>query len=261
MGETTTARPVRTTKTSFRIIEFVQDHEHTTLTEIADGVDIAYSTAHNHLATLCEEGWLVEQDGVYEIGLKFLHLGRSAYYRTPLFNIARRHVSELAEQINLEVEFLVEEHGRLISIADVIHEPKGYGNPDESTWSDGRYYYMHNTASGKVILAELPDDRVEEILDRWGLPAQTPYSVTDREQLYDQLDTIRDQGYAEIHQEVLEGFSNISAAVTLPDGRVFGSLSIGWPTYIYENGVKDEMIDNLLNTVDAIEADFAAQLE
>ncbi|OIB59018.1 IclR family transcriptional regulator [Natrialba sp. SSL1] len=262
MGETTTPRPVRTTKTSFRIIEFVQARERATLSEVADGVGIACSTAHNHLATLCDEGWLVEHDGTYEIGLKFLHFGRSAYYRTPLFNTARQHVNDLAERTNLEVEFLVEEYGRIISIADVIHEPRGYGDPDKSTWSGvGQYYHMHNTASGKVLLAEFSDERVDEILDQWGMPAQTPYSVTNRETLEAQLETIREQGYAEIHQEVLEGFSNISAAVMLPDGTPFGALSIGWPTYFYENGVEADMVDNLLETVDVIEADLATQLE
>lgn len=262
MSNSHTSRPVQTTKTSFRIIEFVQNSEHTRLTEIADGLDLAYSTAHNHLATLCEEGWLVERNGTYEIGLKFLRFGRAAYYRTPLFDIAREHVTRLAENTNLEVEFLVEEYGRLISIADVLHDPKGYGNHDESTWNGvGQYYYMHNTASGKVILAELAEERVEEILDQWGLPAQTPHSVTDRETLFAQLADIQEQGYAEIHQEVLEGFSNISAAVTFPDGSVFGALSLGWPTYFYENGIDDEMITALLETVDAIETDLAERKE
>ncbi len=262
MGKNTNARPVRTTKTSFRIIEFIQDCERATLTEVADGVGIACSTAHNHLATLCDEGWIVERDGAYEIGLKFLHFGRSAYSRTPLFNTARQHVADLAERTNLEVEFLVEEDGRLIAIADVLHEPRGYGNPHGKNPSGvGQYYYMHNTASGKVLLAELPDERVDEIIRQWGLPAQTPHSVTDRETLDTQLETIREKGYAEIHQEVLEGFSNISAAVTLPDGTPFGALSIGWPTYFYENGVKPELIDTLLDTVDTIEADLATSLE
>lgn len=254
MTDSTTPRPVQTTRTSLRILEFVREHPGARLTEIADGVDIAYSTAHNHLATLRGDGWLVESNGTYDVGLKFLRFGARAYHRTPRFEIAREHVEELAERTNLEVEFLVEERGRLIAIADVLGGRRGYGPRDRSEWEGvGRSYYMHNTASGKVILAELPSERVEAILDRWGMPAETAHSVTDRETLFDQLDTICEQGYAEIHQEVLDGFSNVSAAVSTPDGEIFGALSIGWPTYFYEDGIDDEIVDELLDAVTRLE--------
>lgn len=261
MDDTNTSRLVQSTDTSLTIVETVRDHDGATLTEIAEELDIGYSTAHNHLATLCTNEWLVKNDGEYNLGLKFLSFGESARRRTPLYDIARRHMHELTEQTNLEVEFLVEEYGQLISIVDIVGNASGFGPPEDGKWLRvGEYYNMHNTASGKAILAEMPTDQVERILDRWGLPAVTPYSVTDREELYDQLATVRDQGYATTKQEVVEGFANIGTAVMYPDGRILGGISVGWPTYLYNEGVDPEIIDQLLETSESIETQVAATL-
>lgn len=77
-----------------------------TLTNIADRSDIGYSTAHNHLTTLCGNSWLVKHDGEYDIGLKFLSVGECTRRRTPHYGVARRYSHELTERTNLEVEFL-----------------------------------------------------------------------------------------------------------------------------------------------------------
>lgn len=259
MDENNTPRLVNATQTSLAIIEIVRDLDGATLTDIADNLDIGYSTAHNHLATLCAKNWLIKQNGEYDIGLKFLSFGEYARHRTPHYDIARRHMYELNKRTNLEVEFLVEEYGRLISIVDMIGDAGGFGPPEDGKWLRvGEYYYLHNTASGKAVLAELPDDRVEGILDKWGLPAETPYSVTDRDELKDQLATIRERGYAETEQEVVEGFANIGTTVQYPDGRILGGISVGWPTYLYSDGVDSEVIEQLLETAASIEEQIAA---
>ncbi len=257
MTEENSSRLVQSTMTSLRILEFIHEERGARLTDISDALDIGYSTAHNHLATLREQEWLRKENDVYEIPYRFLNYGSMARRNTPYFRTIRDHANELSKQTNTEVEFLVEEYGRIVSIMDITANAPGYGDVGDS-WADvGVFYYMTNTASGKAMLAELSEQRIEAVLEKWGLPAQTPYSVTDRETLYQQLEAIRNRGYAMAHQEVLEGFSNASAAVTYPDGRVLGALSIGWPTYVYDDGPDEELIDELLATVAAIEAEIA----
>lgn len=257
MFEGTSSRLVQSTTTSLRILEYVHERDGARLTDIADDLDIGHSTAHNHLATLSEQEWLVRRDGEYAVGMRFLHFGRSARRRTPYFDTVRRHVNELASQTNLEVEYLLEEHGRLISVIDIVPDTGIHGSISENWQGVGIYYDMTNTASGKAILAALPDDRVEAIIEQWGLPAQTPYSVTDRETLEEQLETAREQGYAEAQQEFQEGFENVAVAVADASGTVFGAISVGWPVYLFDDGAEEDVVDLLLETKANLEADLA----
>ncbi|MFB6187002.1 MAG: IclR family transcriptional regulator C-terminal domain-containing protein, partial [Halobacteriaceae archaeon] len=54
----------------------------------------------------------------------------------------------------------------------------------------------HANAAGKAILAHLPEDVVHDILDRTGLPEHTKHTITSRKELFDELDSIRERGYA-----------------------------------------------------------------
>jgi DNA-binding IclR family transcriptional regulator len=257
MTDTDSARLVQSTTTSLRILEFVREREGTRLTDVAAELDIGHSTAHNHLATLVEEGWVVRENGEYRIGMKFLQFGRSARRSVPHFQVVRRHTNDLAKRTKLEVEFLVEESGRIVSLINIIPSDAVYGNIDDDWQGAGIFYNMTNTASGKAILAEMPDERVEEILDQWGFDARTQYSVSDREALYQQLETARERGYAKAHQEIHEGFENVAVAVKRPDDSIFGALSIGWPSYIFDDMNEREPVDNLLDAKRDLEAEIA----
>lgn len=257
MTDEDSSRLVQSTTTSLRILEFVQEQEDTRLTDVVSELDIGYSTAHNHLATLEAEEWLVREDDEYRLSMKFLHYGRSVRRRLPFFQVVRRYANELANMTNLEVEFLIEEYGRIVSLVDVIPANSVYGNIDDQWQGVGIFYNMTNTASGKAILAELPDERVEAIVEKRGFAAQTPYSVQDRETLNEQLESARQQGYAQAHQEVHEGFENVAVVVHYPDGSIFGAISIGWPSYIFEDRIDQRAIDQLIETKGDLEAEIA----
>lgn len=258
---TDASRLVRSTTTSLKILQFIKSEHEVRLTDVAEALEIGHSTAHNHLATLEEHEWLVREDGVYRLGLKLMEFGRHTRRTVPHFAAARRLANELSVQTSFEVEFLVEEYGRLVSIVDVIPSNAVYGNTDDEWEGIGISYNMTNTASGKAILAELPPERVEAILEKRGFRQETPHSVTDRETLFKQLETARERGYAKAHQEVHEGFENIAVAVNWPDGSVFGAISIGWPSYIFDGGIDQDVIEQLLETGRKLEAEIAGDID
>lgn len=257
MSDPESGRPVRSTRRSLRIIEYVHEQGSARLTDVADALDIGHSTALNHLTTLEREDVLVRTDGEYKLGMKLLKYGMAARRNIPFVQPIRRHVFELAGRLELETEFLVEEHGRVVSIMDTGHNPTKHSTTDASL-SVGTFYPMTCTASGKAILAEMTDERVEEVLDTWGLPEETPYSITDREVLYEQLAEIRERGYSVTNQELIEGFDNIGATITHPDGMTLGAITVGWPTYHFEGDVSQRIVDELLETTAAVEAEIAA---
>lgn len=117
---------------------------------------------------------------------------------------------------------------------------------------------MHTGASGKAFLAEYSTERVNEIIDRWGLPALTETTITDRERLFEELKEIRDRGYAYNNQENLEGMRAISAVVHNPDGSILGALSIYGPAYRLNQSEMDDLATVLLENISKLESEFTA---
>ncbi len=224
-------RPVKTTQTSLALVHAVRDSDGATLSELADRLELAKSTVHNHLHTLVDEGFLVRDGDTFHVGLQFLSFGEHARERNPLYATARRRVYSLAETTGHEADFITEENGRAYSLEYAIGESSRRGLSEPSPFRAGNRFYMHNCASGKALLASMSESRVREILDRWGLPATTDHTVTDESALFDELEAIRCRGYAVNDEELIDGYRSIGAAVTSPDGAVLGAFSIGGPTY------------------------------
>lgn len=259
----TTPTRLRTTELSLRILEVVQERGGARLGEVGDRVDVSKSTVYKHLETLEANEFLVKEGDAYYVSLKFLNFGEHARSRKRSYELAGEAVRELTERTNEEADFVVEEHGRIMTLSHTYHEGNTYvedfslNNPI-SRGRNGTYYYMHNTASGKAILASLPASRVEEIVDKWGLPAATDDTITERDRLFDELATIRERGYALDDEEFTDGLRSVGTAVLYPDDRVVGALSVSGPTYrLTEDVVHDELAPVLDTIVTDLEGDVA----
>src|SRR5699024_8298944 len=90
--------------------------------------------------------------------------------------------------------------------------------------------YPHCISLGKAILAYLPQERIEEIIEQSELVQYTSQTITTREELLNELEQIRDQGYAFDNEEKIAGLKCVAAPVIDPDGRVLGALSISGPS-------------------------------
>ncbi|SEW09800.1 IclR family transcriptional regulator [Natrinema salifodinae] len=251
-------RPVKTTKTSLALVRAVRDSDGATLSDLADRLGLAKSTVHNHLHTLVDEGFLVREGDTYHVGLQFLPFGKHARNRNPLYAPARRRVFALAEQTGNEADFIVAENGRAYSLEYAIGESTRGGVSESSPFRAGNRFYMHNCASGKAMLAAMPEERVRSIVDRWGLPATTDRTITDESSLFEELDAVRRRGYAVNDEELIEGYRSIGAAVTDPDGDVVGAFSVGGPTYrmAVDESTTEEIARLLDAEIDALKTEL-----
>lgn len=241
----------KTTDRAVEILDFIRRSNGAALPEIQDRFDLSRSTAYMHINTLNQQGMVIRENGQYWIGLRFREFSESARRRKPSYQIIENKVRELTSETESEVEFLVEEVGR---INLVFHS--------EDVSHDRIRLHAHNTAAGKAILAEYSHEKVQAILDRWGLPKQAPNTITDEGQLYDQLEAVSENGYSYNDGECFEGYHGIGAAIEGLDGSVIGALTIGGPVYrVTEETLKNELADVLLDAVDEIEASFQSQQE
>lgn len=214
-----------TTSTSLDLLEYVDESGSLTLRDLVERTGLAKSTVFKHAETLRSEGYLVKEGERYRLGLRVLSLGRTAVDSRNLYTNVEQTVRELGNRTDVEVDFTVEERGRLILVFEAV------GANNESTFGVGSQFSIHATAAGKAILAESPDDRVDDILST-GKPAS--WSDARREEFNKVLERVRERGYAISDGEVHPGYHSVSSAITAPDRSVLGAISIGGPTYRFD---------------------------
>jgi DNA-binding IclR family transcriptional regulator len=249
-AETDGTQVLRTTAVSLRIVDHILELGGASLSELVEATGLAKSTVHSHLTTLASYGYVVNENNRYHLGAKFCHLGDYVRTGKEYHRIAEEVIARLGEESTMEADFAVEEHGRVVSL---------YGNLDFSNIPrfliDGSPFHVHTTASGKAIIAEYDADRVREIIDRWGLPAATEHSITTEEELFEELERVREQGYAENRGEAIEGFWAMGKAVKSPRGDVYGSVNLSGPAYLVDSEVRETQADLLARAVETFESE------
>jgi len=70
---------------------------------------------------------------------------------------------------------------------------------------------LHNTSIGKAYLSTLPDDSLKQTIDNISLPAKTPKTIVDKDQLLSEIEKIKHRGYAMCVEEYLPGLITIGA--------------------------------------------------
>ena len=235
------ARTIRSVETAFEIVEHLKDADGAGVSEVASELGLAKSTAHSHLATLYSKGYVTRDGDTFHVALRFLDLGNYAREADTLYQVGRSKVDELAEQTGEKVWILAEEHGL------GIHLYLASGKRSVQTHArTGQLNYLHQLAAGKAILAYLPDERVEAIVDRYGLPARTEDTITDPDELRADLERIRDRGFAQNREESIPGLHAVGVPITDEGGVAVGSLSLSAPAKRLRGVRFDEEIPNLL---------------
>lgn len=242
------SRGVKSIDTMFRIVEFLIDVDGSGVTSIAQDLDLAKSTVHQQLSTLYERGYVVKEGGEYHIGLRFLSLGETARLRREAYHLVRPMVKQLAAKTEERSQFFVEEHGRAVILYMEAGE-RGV-KADRHT---GKRRYLHSSAGGKAMLAHMDSDRIEAIVDRWGLPSETENTISNREVLFDELESIREQGYAVNNEESISGLRAVAAPVVV-NNEVVGSFSVPGPRHRLETEqFREELPDLLRSTANELE--------
>lgn len=245
-------RPVKTASTTFGIIEHVQEHDSATLTEIADGLDIAKSTAHDHLTTLLDLGYLVRRDDEFYLSLKFLDHGIYVKEQMGIARVALPVLEGLASDTGECGWLVVDENGMSVFLEGVVGE-RGIATEERI----GLRRPLHCHAAGKAILAGMTDEVVREIVERHGLPEYTDRTITDEGTLFDELTSVRDRGFATSRGEVTPGLNGIAAGIHI-EGTVTGSVAVSGPSKrLSEEALNNQLPEIVLGAANALELKLA----
>lgn len=197
--------------------------------EIAKGVDMNPSTVHRLLGLLEEEG-LVRQDepgGGYTVGTALLRLALTASGSHPVRSAALPHMRALAEASGETVTLgLYDPVRRQTYVLAVVESeaPVRYVSKLHE-WRD-----LHTGASGRAVMAFLPDDERRTVVELTQLAPVTEHTITSAAELERVLAEVRERGYAFSQEERRLGGVGIAAPVFGPGRHVLGEVGVSVPT-------------------------------
>jgi DNA-binding IclR family transcriptional regulator len=216
--------PVNAAKTSFEIVETLRRLEGAGVSELSEHLDMPTSTIHDHLQTLTNEEYLINDDGTYRVGSRFLEFGEQVRSRMKVYQVARPEINNLVERTGEIANLMIEEHGRGV----FLYKVRGQDAVRLDTHA-GKRAPLHTTSVGKSILANRPREEVEAIIDKHGLEKVTENTTTDREELFDELDEIRERGYAFDDEERVEGMRCVGAPILDDSKYAVAAISVTMP--------------------------------
>ncbi|MFC6723560.1 IclR family transcriptional regulator [Halobium palmae] len=253
MGGHESPGAVKSVETLLAIVETLQEHDGGRVVDVADRVGVSKSTAHRHLSTLRAHRLVTKRDGVYQLGFRFLDIGGYVREQNPVYKRIKPTLRDIAEETGEFVGFLVEQDG----LGVYLYSEMG----SEGVQNDvriGRHVHLHQSAAGKAILGFLPRERARAIVDDHGLPARTPETVTDRETLFEELDGVRERGYAYARGDHTEGLWAVGVPVHDQDDDVVGGIVVAGPTHRMRGEWFDESLpDYLKGTVKEFELNIS----
>ncbi len=115
----------------------------------------------------------------------------------------------------------------------------------------GQQYPLHASSSGKVLLAEMPTEKVIALLPE-SLKAYTTQTITDRGVLLRELDQVREQGFAVMDNELEEELISLSRPVRDSSGTMVAILTLNGPRYRFGRARIPEALQQMQDIVDRL---------
>ncbi|WP_224338002.1 IclR family transcriptional regulator [Haloprofundus halobius] len=241
-------RTIRSVKIAFNIIDALQRQEGVGVTELANELGHSKSTIHSHLQTLEERKFVVREGDSYRLSLRILDMAKHVREQVGNYDVIEDEVESLAEETGEIAQFGIIEYG------NVSYLCKSAGERAVTTASRvGTQQPVHSTSLGKAILAYLPAERRDEILDGVEYVRHTQTTITSRDELVTELERTAERGYGIDDEENIEGLRCVSAPVRNGE-KVLGAISISGPSSRFtDDRLHGELSDYVKRAANVIE--------
>jgi DNA-binding IclR family transcriptional regulator len=198
-----------------------------TLTQISELVGINKSTVHRLLATLEGKRFLKRdpKTGAYKPGIRLVQMAFLTMEHNDLRRLAAPYLHNLCEQHHENVNLSILEDTDVFYV-DVIESSQRI----KLAASPGERLPAIRTASGKAILAFVPEETVKNILER-GMPRDIQNTILSQEAFYKDMHEVRERGFATSEQEFEEGINAVAAPILSSKSKPVASVSIAGPAY------------------------------
>ena len=200
---------------------FSRERPTLTLSEVAEQTGLARAAARRFLLTLRELGY-VESDGRrFSLKPRVLELGYSYLSSLPVWDIARPHLERLAETVRETTSASVLDGNDIVFVARV--ETKRIMS---MTLGVGSRLPAWATAMGRVLLADLPAEKLDDYFKQVRLDPLSERTITKPSELRKIIERARVNGWTLVDQEVEEGLRSLAVPIKSPAGRTKAALTV-----------------------------------
>ncbi len=207
-------------------------------------------TIHRLVRTLVGLGYVrQEPNRQYALGPRMLLLADSAPHM--LNSLAEPHLSLLVDELGETANLATLDGDQIVYMAQVPsrHSMRMFTEV-------GRRVLPHCTAVGKALMATMPEEDVRALLGRTGMPRHTEHTVTEPDQLIEQLAWSRRHGYAIDDGEQELGVRCVAVAV--PGVRLPLAISVSGPSGRMTPETVERAVPLLVATSQALGAELAS---
>ena len=240
---------VRAVERALQILKSFDDrHAERGVSEIAEVVGLHKATTHRILATLMNYGFIERSpDGLkYRLGLELVDLGFKVTRRMDLRREALPYLKSLASEINEAVDLSIWDQ-QLVLYIEMIQSNHAL----TVAAAVGQHLPAYCTASGKLFLANLPDEELSAYLQK-PLQSFTANTVVDTLLIKNMLQHVKQEGVATDNEEFELGVRAVAAPVFNHQNRVIAAVSIPGPASRLTPDRIKELIPALVKTTNEI---------
>jgi DNA-binding IclR family transcriptional regulator len=196
------------------------------LLEVASRSELSKPTAFRILATLISEGLVTQnaETSNYRLGALPLDFAQAVHASLPVRHVARPFMQTIRNKVNESVVLAVRQGDFRVNV-DVVEAVNAIGH----TQQIGVPIPLYAGAASKVFLADLTLDELDAYLARTELVPFSPTTISEREDLLDEVARIRKDGFARSAAEFSVGSVAVACLVRGPDGHALASLHVSIP--------------------------------
>ena len=191
------------------------------LSEVARATGLTRAAARRFLLTLVKLGYVHFDGGRFSLRPRVLELGFAYLSSLTLPEVAQPHLEALVAKVNESSSISV------LDDTDIVYVVRVPTRRIMSiTLAVGTRLPAYATSMGRVLLAGLPDDELEERLARIDIKPLTKRTVANTAALRQVLTTVSRQGYALTDQELEDGLRSIAVPIHDASGVAIAALNV-----------------------------------
>jgi IclR family pca regulon transcriptional regulator len=236
------------------IESFGPDYPEMTLTTVAKRNGLSPGSARRVLMTLTKLGYVWMKDQRFRLSARALRLGYSYLSSQPIVNLIQPRLSALSEALNESCALSILDGTDVVCIARATAR-----RLEQDYMSVGTRLPAHATSGGKVLLGAFSREEICALYEgQTTLPAVTPFTTTDLQQLLLQVEKVRIDGWCYINQETALGIASLAVPIRA-ENEIRYTLSVSAQLNFAAPTIVERYLPSLLGTATSISGMLATK--